>query len=555
MEAVRRPLYSRPRCMSHLSSLMLVACAALCGCAGGLDGEADIAFTNAGEAASLDPAAITGVPEGKLARFLHEGLVIKDPRTLEPVPGVAESWTIRPDGLVYRFRIRANARWSNGDGITAHDFVYSFERLLSPRTAAEYAYQLWYVRGGQRYTSETDALGNPRHSFDSVGIRAVSDLELEIELEAATPFFLDILGSVPLMPVHRGTIERMQREHPDTWRVEWLKPENLVTSGPYVLEARRIQDRVRLRRNPSYWDRDSIAFETVDCLAVEHLNTMLNLYLTGASAWCDNIPTHALEKLVGREDFKPGPYLGVGFYRLNTTRAPLDDKRVRRALALCVPREAICSAILGAGESPALSFVPQSARGHVPVQLSHSADAQRNREEARALLAQAGVQWPSLEILFATQTINKDVAEVIADAWSRELGLRAKLSNQEARVALDSQKNLRYDISRSSWVGDHPDALGFLEIFRSDSVNNRTGWKHARFDECIDRARRALEPERSQLLREAESILMDELPIIPIWFFVTKNLVNPRLGGFHENALDEHFPQFWHWKDQPGGRR
>jgi ABC-type oligopeptide transport system substrate-binding subunit len=165
------------------------------------------------------------------------------------------------------------------------------------------------------------------------------------------------------------------------------------------------------------------------------------------------------------------------------------------------------------------------------------------------------VELPTLEILFATQTINKDVAEVIADGWRRDLGLRTKLSNQEARVALDSQKNLRYEISRSSWVGDHPDALGFLEIFRSDSVNNRTGWKHARYDECIDLARRARDPERAALLCEAETILMDELPIIPIWFFVTKNLVSPRLGGFHENALDEHFPQFWHWKDQPGGRR
>jgi oligopeptide transport system substrate-binding protein len=541
--------------MSRLLCLLLAAGSALCGCAGGLDGEAQIAFTNAGEVASLDPAAITGIPEGKLARFLHEGLVIKHPRTLEPLPGVAESWTVSEDGLFYRFRLRPNARWSNGEAITAHDFVYSFERLLSPRTAAEYAYQLWYVRGGQRYTSETDERGHPLHSFESVGIRAHGDHELEIELEAPTPFFLDILGSVPLMPVHRATLARMQREHPDTWRVEWLKPENLVCSGPYVLEARRIADRVRLRRNPHYWDRESIAFETVDCLAVEHLNTMLNLYLTGASVWCDNLPSHALPKLVGRADFQPGPYLGVGFYRLNTRHPPLDDKRVRRALALCVPRAAIAARILGAGETPAWSFVPASARGHTPVEFTPERDAARNRAAAQALLAEAGVELPTLEILFATQTINKDVAEVIADGWRRDLGFRTKLSNQEARVALDSQKNLRYEISRSSWVGDHPDALGFLEIFRSDSVNNRTGWKHARYDECIDLARRARDPERAALLCEAETILMDELPIIPIWFFVTKNLVSPRLGGFHENALDEHFPQFWHWKDQPGGRR
>lgn len=517
-------------------------------CGGPIEpGAPTIAFTNAGEVASLDPAAMTGVAEAKLARMLYEGLVIKDPRTLEPRPGVASQWSVDPSGLHYRFELRENARWSNGAPVTAHDFVASFERLLSPQTAAEYAYQLWYVRGGQRYTSETDAQGAPRWPFDTVGIRAPSERVLEIELEAPTPFFLDILGSVPLMPVHAATLERMRTRYPDTWRVEWLKAANLVSNGPYCVLERRIQDRIRLGKNPFYWNREAIHFERVDCLAIESQNTMLNLFLSGGSVWCDNVPTAALPKLVNRPDFLTGPYLGVGFYRLNTTRAPLDDKRVRRALALSVDRRAICERILRAGESPAYSFVPTAARGHRPVEFARGATREEDLDQARQLLQSVGSSLPTWELLYATQTTNKDVAEVVADTWRRELGITLKLSNQEPRVALDSQKNLRYDISRSSWVGDHPDALGFLEIFRSDSVNNRTGWKHARYDECIDRARRCQDPERAQYLQEAETILMDELPIIPIWFFVTKNLVDPRLGGFYENPLDEHFPQFWTW--------
>jgi oligopeptide transport system substrate-binding protein len=507
----------------------------------------DFAFTNPGEVASLDPAAVTGVAEMKVLRFLYEGLVIKDPRTLEPLPGVAESWEIAPDGLVYTFHLRADARWSNGEPVTAQDFEFSFQRLLDPRTAAAYAYQLWYVKGAQAYTSEP--AGVP---FESVGIRAPDARTLVLELAAPTPFFLDVLAGVPLMPVNRANLERLQRRYPERWRVEWTKPEHLVTNGPYRLVLRRVNDRLRFERNETYWDARSVALKTIDCLAVEHLETALNLYLTGDVGWIDNVPTAALDALRGRSDFHPSPYLASGFYRFNTTRAPFDDRRVRRALALAVDREAIAARVLRAGEQPSWGLLPPAVHGARPGALRHGTRAQ-DLEEARALLADAGYgpgkrALPPVEILFATQSTNKDVAEVIADGWRRELGVESHLLNQEARVALDSQKNLRYDVSRSSWIGDHPDALGFLEIFLSGSENNRTGWKSARYDELIARARVARDPERAMQLEEAEQLLLEELPLLPLWFFVTRNLVDPRLGGFGENALDEHFPKFWSWK-------
>jgi len=508
----------------------------------------DFAFTNPGEVASLDPAAVTGVPEMKVLRFLYEGLVVKDPLTLEPRPGVAESWEISPDGLVYTFHLRADARWANGEPVTAQDFAWSFERLLDPRTAAAYAYQLWYVKGAQAYTSALEGA-----SFASVGIRAPDARTLVLELAAPTPFFLDVLGGVPLMPVNRANLERLQRLYPERWRVEWTRPEHLVTNGPYRLALRRVNDRLRFVRNEAYWDARSVALGTIDCLAVEHLETALNLYLTGEVGWIDNVPTAALDALRGRPDFRPAPYLAVGFYRFNTTRAPFDDRRVRRALALAVDREAIAARVLRAGERPCWGLIPPAIRGAAPQSFRHGTRAE-DLAEARALLAEVGSPLPPIEILFATQSTNKDVAEVIADGWRRELGVESHLLNQESRVALDSQKNLRYDVSRSSWIADHPDALGFLEIFVSGSENNRTGWKSARYDELIARARVARDPERAQLLEEAEQLLLEELPILPIWSFVTRNLVDPELEGFAENALDEHFPKFWRRKTGGGGR-
>jgi oligopeptide transport system substrate-binding protein len=522
---------------------------------------ADFAFANDAEVTSLDPATVTGIPEGRVARFLFEGLCVHDPRTLAPLPGAAESWIVSSDEREYTFRIRANARWSNGDPLTARDFAWSFERLLDPRTAAEYAYQLWCVKGARAFTTDVDALGNPRHPFDSVAIRAVDDRTLAIELELPSPHFLDVLAMPALAPVNRRSIEALRARFPEDWSTEWTKPEHLVTNGPYTLLFRRVGDRMRFARNEQYWDAAHVAFETVDCLAVEHPGTMLDLYLTGAVAWTGSVPTTLIPRLLAREDFHPVPYLGTSFYRFNVTRPPLDDERVRRALALAIDRAALTELVARAGEAPAWSLVPPGARDMDGAALEHCSDgATRDARfaadvrAARGLLAEAGYgpggrALPAIEILYNTQSNNRDVAEVIADGWRKHLGASVALENQEWKVYLDAQKRLDYQVSRSSWIGDHLDPIGFLEIFTTGSENNRTGWSDPRYDELVARARASRGVERRALLHDAEALLMRALPIVPLYFFVTKNLVDPRLGGFHENALDEHPPKFWYWMD------
>jgi oligopeptide transport system substrate-binding protein len=522
---------------------------------------ADFAFVNDAEVSSLDPAAAVGIAEGRVSRFLFEGLCAHDPNSLAVIPAAAESWNVSSDGCAYVFHMRTRARWSNGERVSARDFAWSFERLLDPRTAAEYAYALWPVKGARRFTTDVDDAGRPVHAFDTVAIHARGDEELAIELEAPLPYFLDVLAMPALAPVCKKSLDDAHARFPDAWSSEWTKPEHLVVNGPYTLAFRRVNDRIRFAKNPFYWDADHVAFETVDALAVEHVGTMLNLYLTGEVGWTSSVPASLVPHFFEREDFHAAPYLATSFYRINVTRPPLDDVRVRRALALAIDRDALVEKVAKAGERPAWSFVPPCTRGTDPVEIAHCTDrATRaacraaDEDEARRLLADAGYgpggkPLPSIAIHYNTQSNNRDVAEVIADAWRRVLGADVRFENQEWKVYLDAQKRLEYQVSRSSWIGDHPDPIGFLEIFESASENNRTGWSSARYDELVARTRKCSGDERAALLADAETLLLDEMPIVPLYFFVTKNLVDPRLGGFYANALDEHAPKFWYWMD------
>lgn len=531
--------------------------------------QADFTFANGAEPSSLDPIQTTGIPEARLLRALYEGLCVLDPRTLAPLPGMAESWTITSDELTYTFRVRAGSYWTNGDEVTAFDFRDGFERLLDPREAAEYAYLLFDVRGARAFNSNVDEHGAPRQRFDTVGVRAPDARTLVVELERPVPWFLYLAAFPPLSPLNRRALDEMRARHPDMWRIERLRPEHIVTNGPWKLSERRINDRMRLTRNERYWDRAQVAFETLDVLASEHLTTNLNLYLTGALGFVNEVPTLAVPRLAGRPDWKPTPFLATCFYRLNVTRPPLDDPRVRRALALAIDRRAITSTITRAGEPPLYSFVPpalSAVTGYEPPSFRAGGGLEdsvlddeafaRDVETARRLLADAGFERETrplrrIEIHYNTQSTNRDVAEVVAHEWKKHLGIDVKLVNEEKKVALDTQRRLDYDVSRSTWFADYPDPASFLEIMTSSSANNRTGFADARYDELLAAALQARGAERNRLYHAAEERLLEALPVIPLFGFTTTNLVDPALAGFHPNNLDIHFPKFWRFSDSP----
>lgn len=537
---------------------LVLAFASLAGRAG-LE-RADVAFVNGSEVASLDPALVTGQAEGRVMNALYEGLTVKHPETLAALPGVAERWELGADGLTWTFHLRS-ARWSNGDELTAADFLWSWRRLLEPETAAAGAYHLWCVRGAREYSEGAHDPTRREALWSAVGLAAPDARTLVVTLARATPWFLALTSYHPLFPVHRASLEHFRARFPTRWESEWMKPGRLVTNGPFKLRERRVNDRLRLVKNPEYWDAGNVALRTLDVLALEHVGTALNLYLAGEVDWIDRVPAPLVGKLLTRPDFAPAPYLASYFYRVNVTKPPCDDVRVRRALALAIDRRALTERILKKGERPSFSFTPEGLSGYARPEMAHATDADpaaafaADCAEARALLAAAGYgvtrPFPRLELHYNTSETHRDIAEVVADTWRRELGIDVVLANQEWKAYLDAQVNLRYDLSRSSWIGDYADPQNFLEVFASGGENNRTGFADARYDALLARAASEREPERRlALLAEAETLLLEELPILPIYGYVSQNLVNPRLGGFHANVQDEHPPKFWHWKER-----
>lgn len=510
------------------------------GCFHGSGQRADLVFLNGAEPETLDPALITGQPEGRVANALFEGLTAFN-SAAQAGPGVAERWDISPDARVYTFHLRSNARWSNGDPVTAFDFLASWQRTLAPETASEYAYQLYYVRGAKAFNE------GALRDFAQVGVRAPDAHTLEVTLENPTPFFLDLCAFTTLLPVHMPSVRRAGDD--------WIKPGNLVSNGAFTLEAWRVNDRVRLRKNPFYWNAAHVAMRSIDVLPSARANTAFNYYITGlADLMMDKglAPTPLMGELKKRPDFHSAPFLGTYFLRFNVSRPPFNDARVRKAIALVIDKNLLVEKITKAGELPAGSLVPPGTAGYQP-----PPGLARDPQAARALLAQAGFPggagFPRFGYLYKGDSdLDRDIAVEIQGMLARELGLRMELQAQEWKVYLRSMSSLDYDICRSSWVGDYKDPNTFLDMFVTNGGNNRTGWSNAAYDRDIALAARELDREkRFDIFRAAERILVDEeVPICPLYFYVGIQFYDgKKLGGIEANLLDEHPLKAMFWKN------
>ncbi|MEW6304378.1 MAG: peptide ABC transporter substrate-binding protein [Verrucomicrobiota bacterium] len=509
----------------------LLLCATLLAGCGSKEPRADITILNGPEPESLDPAIITGQPDARVVGALFEGLTRFNPRTAAPEPALAERWEISPDGTVYTFYLRTNAVWSTGEPIVAEDVVYSWRRVLNPETASDYAGQLYFVKNAEAYN--TGKLNDPTQ----IGVKALDAHRLHVELVGPTPFFLDLCAFRTLAIVPRKAIEA----HGD----RWLMTPPVPVSGPYELVHWRIQDKIRVRKNPRYWDVQSVRNELVDFLPVDSPNTALNLYLTGEAdvIWDKGlVPTELMDVLRERPDCHTFDYLGTYFVRCNLTRKPFDDVRVRKALALAIDKQRIVEKITRSGEKIASHFTPPGMPGY-----ESPAGLGRDPELARRLLAEAGFPegkgFPTFQYLFNSNKMNEQIAVELQQMWQQELGIKMVLRQTEWKVWLAAQSALDYDTARSSWIGDYNDPNTFLDMFMSNNGNNRTGWKSERYDQLVREAN--VQPDRAQraaLLKEAEAILVrDELPIIPLYFYAGVNFFDPRkIEGIYHNLLDEH---------------
>lgn len=490
---------------------------------------------NGAEPRTLDPHRATGVTENKVISALLEGLISYHPTDDNiPEPGVAERWESSEDASVWYFYLREDARWSNGDPVTAHDFVYSYERMLTPALAAEYVQMLFMMKNAREFH-----LGEVT-SFEDVGVRAIDDRTIRFELVGPTPFFPNVLKHYSWFPVHPPTIEK--HGGMTSLNGEWTRLENFVGNGAFVLDGWRPNQFIRVTRSSTYWDHENVGLNGIVFFPVTDDNTERRMFDSGLIHMTNTVPSNDIPSLRrNRPDvLRMDPYLGTYFYRLNVTRPPLDDVRVRRALALSIDRQRLVDRVTMGDQIPAYGFVPPGFPEY-----ENQTSLRHDPEEARRLLAEAGFPggagFPQFFLLFNTSEGHRKLAEAVVDMWNVELGINMHLENKEWKVYLDTQVHMDYDVSRSGWIGDYMDPITFLELFTTDNGNNNTGWSNARYDGLIAAGFRSqTQEEHYAVLQEAEAILMDEVPVIPVYYYTRIYLKDPRVRGWHPKLLDNH---------------
>jgi len=489
---------------------------------------------NGTEPQSLDPHIATGVPEHNIITALMEGLVAKDSKTLAPKPGVAESWTISEDGRVYTFKLRENARWSNGDPHNAHDYVWSWWRALQPALGNLYAYMYFSIDNAKEYYEGTIT------DFDQVGVKALDDSTLKVTLSNPTPYFLQLLDHYSLYPVHRGTIEKFGTA--DERGTRWTYEGNHVGNGAFQLSAWKINRRITVQRNPYYWNADHVGLNQIVFYPTENAVSEERMFRAGQLHRTSSVPSDKIPSYLETQNssLRISPYLGTYFYRINTSVPHLQSKLVRRALALTVDREAITKNILKGGQIPAYAFTPPGTMGYYP-----ESNLRFDPETARQLLAEAGYlngkDFPTTEILYNTNESHRKIAVAIQQMWKKHLNIDIKLLNQEWKVYLDSESIGNYEISRAGWIGDYVDPNNFLDMFLCNGGNNRTGWCNAEYDYLIGDIAPTVKThaERLAVFGRAEKLLMDELPVIPIYTYTSISLVNQAVKNYPSNILNK----------------
>ncbi len=490
-------------------------------------------FNNGTEPKGLDPHIVTGVPENHIISALLEGLIayhLDDDS--KPEPGVAERWEPSENFKIWTFFLRQNSLWSNGDPVRAQDFVYSFKRMLSPNLGAEYADMLYIIEGGEAYNRGeiTD--------FEQVGVKAIDDKTLRVTLVGPTPYYLSMLKHYSWFPVHPATIEKFGNI--DDRVSLWSRPENFVGNGAFVLSEWKVNQIIRVTKSPTYWDREMMKLNEIRFFPIENPNTDETTFLAGQAHNTNTIP---VEKIPYHKENNPQlihlePYHGVYFYRLNTTRPPLDDIRVRMALNLSVDRPLLVEQVTRGGQRPAYGYTPDGMSGYsTPQPLSYDV------EKAKALLAEAGFPngegFPPMDILINTSENHKKIGEAIQEMWRKNLNIPITISNQEWKVYLDAQTNLQYDISRSGWIADFTDPITFLDMYTTGNGNNDTGWSNPKYDRLINRAKQANSPEEHfTALENAEKLLLTEVPIVPIYWYTRVYLLDPIVKNWNPKLLD-----------------
>ncbi|EHM41811.1 peptide ABC transporter substrate-binding protein [Hafnia alvei] len=476
------------------------------------------------EPASLDPAKVVGLPEAQVARDLFEGLVNQGADG-KPEPGVAQSWQTA-DNKRYVFKLRENAKWSNGEPVTAYDFVYSWQRLVDPKMLSPFA---WFAQ--MAGIANADEIISGKVPVQKLGVTAPDSHTLVVQLNKPVPFFVNLLANFSLFPVPQKTIEKYGND--------WTKPENLVGNGAFAMQELVVNEKIVLKPNPYYWDHKNTVLTKVTFIPINQESAATKRYLADDIDITESFPKNMYKKLM--KDIPDQVYtpdqLGTYYYAFNTQKAPLNDVRVRRALSYAIDRQIIAEKVLGTGEKPAYHFTPDVTAGFEPVPLAMQkmTQAERNKQ-AKAWLKEAGYgpKKPlKLTLLYNTSENHQKIAIAVASMWKKSLGAQVKLTNQEWKTYIDSRNTGKFDVVRASWVGDYNEASTFLSLLTSTHSGNIAKFTSPGYDKLLKMASEETDAaKRNADYVQAEQIIAEQAPIAPIYQYTNGRLIKPWVKGY-----------------------
>ncbi|PYS90739.1 MAG: hypothetical protein DMF62_04150 [Acidobacteria bacterium] len=597
-------------------------------------------YISGSEPESLDPPVATGQPEARIMMALYDGLVEYDPKTMDPIPGIAESWEIGQGGTEYIFHLR-HAQFSNGDPIKAGDFVFSYRRAVSPELAALNGYLGYYIKYAEPYNSgfvfvkdangrfllksdfeeaaadrakpapDSDG-GTEFHKFldsperltvpstekeradldpkikaaiqgkefvpvkaEDIGVEAVDDYTFRIKLRQPAPYFIGLLGHQLFRVVHQGTVEKYGKA--------WTRPENIVTSGAFLLKEHRPYDRIVTVKNPKYWDADMVRLDGIEFYPLDEATTMMNLYKAGSvDAMYNHTTPAAWNEVIKqfKDEYLNAPEVAIEYYTVNVKKPPMNNLKVRQAFALAIDREAMAK--YRKTTKPLVDFTPEGifpkyeeARTKVYTEelkkKGSTLEQWKAREfdpvQARKLLMEAGfpVQqngntfscptFPvnQVDLTYNTAESNKAVAEFVQAQWKQNLGITIPLKNMEWKTFLSYRKKLEYNgMARAGWVGDYMDPFTFLNLFYSETNDSSTGWWDPKYDKMLDAANNELDAtKRFEMLARAEFMVMQEQPVIPLQTQATNWIKKPFVKGMYPNPGTLHAWKFVYIERDP----
>jgi len=490
---------------------------------------------NSNEPKGLDPHQVSGVLESNILRALFEGLLTGDGEVDGQMnPGAA--LRLEPDetATVWTAYLRPDGKWSDGAELTAEDFAFAYERILSPKLGAKYADMLYFLKGAEEFNKEETK------DFSTVGVEVVDKYTLRLTLRGPTPYFPQLLQHYTWAPVPRHAV--LEAGKIDQIGTNWTKPKKgvMVCNGPFRLKSWRVNDHLEVERNPYYWDAQNVALNGVRFLPISNSYTESRMFRAGQLHATYGLPPEMVKYFKANEPklLRQEPYVGVLFYRCNVTRKPLNDPRVRRALSLAIDQQSLIDSVLP-GYTKSYAMVPPMAGYHPPQVLKFDPAA------AKALMAEAGFAegkgFPRLKILLASKETAATMAQAIQSMWREHLGIEVEIENKEWTAYLAAMQGLDYDFAASGWIGDYLDPLTFLEMWMPGNGNNNTGWDHKEFAELIQASFKETDADaRFRILEKAEKILVDEVPALPLAWYSRNYLLDPRVKGWNPLLLDNH---------------